>query len=99
MLTAITVNPHKFRKILYDPANRKLGIRVKADRAINVHIIPASHLDLWRSDGNFRGSSFLRTKRVDILSNAGPEFTEDWYLILENKSEEPVDIEYEVFES
>jgi hypothetical protein len=97
-MPATTVSPQKFRKILYDPATRKLGIRVDADRTINIHTIPVSQLEKWRSDESFRGSSFMRRKRLDILYNSGPEFAEDWYLIFENKSDEPVDVEYEVFE-
>lgn len=94
-----TLSPHKYRKILYEASKHGLGIRVNADGRINIHTVPASQLENWRSDDTkFRGSSFRRTKRLNIQSNSGPEFEEDWYLILENTSDETIEVEYEVSE-
>jgi len=94
-----TVNGRKFKKILYDAATRgKLGITVDSDRTIDVHTVPVDELDKWLDGKRFHGSSFLRTKRLNIEFNHGPEFENDWYLLFDNTSDYPAEIEYDVYE-
>jgi len=52
----------------------------------------------WRSHNPFGGSSFLRRRNVNLEFNEGPEFESDWYLVLENVSDDPIYVEYSVFE-
>jgi len=94
-----TLKPHNYLKVLYSRAKRgKLGIDIDADRAIDLYTVPVDQLAKWRGRQSFTGSSFLRRRNFHVEYNTGPEFHGDWYLILENVSDEPIDVEYDVFE-
>jgi hypothetical protein len=95
---ATTLKPHNFMKVLYSRARGKLGLDIVADRAIDIFTVPADEYDKWRSGKPFEGSSFLRRKNLHMVSNTGPELEGDWYLVLENVSDDPIDVDYEVFE-
>ena len=96
-MPATTVKPHKFVKVLYGSLNRgTLGIEVDADKAIDVFTVPVSEFERWRSREQFTGSSFLGKRRVNFEVNTGPEFDGEWYLVLENPSDEPVEVDFDV---
>ena len=96
---SITLGPHKFVTVRYSPVRRsRLGIHLEADSAIDVYTVTQPDLEKWKSRKDFTGSSFKRRKNIDIEYNSGPEFEDHWYLVLENASDDPIDVDYEVFE-
>lgn len=98
-MPAASLSPHKFLKVRYRPAQRgRLGIDVDADRAIDIYTVIESDYEKWRTGRDFLGSTFKRRRQLHIEFNAGPEFEDDWYLIMENFGDDPADVEYDVFE-
>src|SRR5207248_2788855 len=94
-----TLKPRNFLKVLYSkPRRGKLGIDINADRAIDIYTVPVDEFDRWRTRKEFTGSSFQRRKNLHVQYNFGPEFENDWYLVLENASDDPIDVVYDVFE-
>lgn len=95
-----SISPNKFVKVLYNHARRgSLGINVSADRAIDIYTVPLSEYDRWKSRREYVGSaSYFRRRNLGLEFNSGPEFEEDWYLIMENFQNERAQVEYEVFE-
>ncbi len=98
-MPTVTINADRFVKILYSRVKgRTLGVNISAERAIDIYMVPAAEYTKWRSGQEFMGVSRFRRGEIDLRINNGPEFEEDWYLVLENFNSEPVTVDYEVFE-
>jgi hypothetical protein len=95
----VTIGADKFVKFLYSRAKRNtLGIKINAERAIDIYTVPAAGYTQWRSRQEFMGVSRFRRREIDIRISNGPEFEDDWYLVMENFNTEPVTVDYEVYE-
>ncbi len=96
----IDIQPQRFRKIQYDaPQKGKVEIKVDANAAIDIFIVPASRIDAWkRRSSEYGGDGFLRRKHLELRVNIGPEFEDGWYLVLDNQSDRAVTANYEVYE-
>ncbi len=93
------LSPHKFTKIRYDgPRRDKVQVKVEASASINVYGVAADRLDAFRKN---RRSNLFEFARKAILDKTLPlplDAADDWYLILENTSDNPVAVHYEVFD-
>lgn len=94
------VSPGKFRKILHAfPRNGKAEIHVEANAPIDIYVISSEELGAFRSGKPFDGFKFSnRTeldRRLDLSSRLDGD--NDWYLILDNVSDRPVAVHYEVY--
>jgi len=96
----IEIQPQRFRKIQYErpPKGRNIGIDIEATGALDIFVVPASQIDKWkRGSAEYGGDGFLRKKTLQVKFGIGPEFEDDWYLVLENKFDRPITAKYEVF--
>jgi hypothetical protein len=97
----IDIQPQRYRKILYDtpPRRGKIALEIEANSVLDVFIVPKSELERWRrGNSDYGGDGFLRKKSLQVQINIGPEFDDEWYLVLENKSDKVVTATYEVYE-
>lgn len=94
------INPQKYRKILYEtsPRKRKVEIEIEANSPIDIYIVQASDLRDWRASREYGGMSFKARRTLDFQIKMDPEFEDEWYLILENYSDKPVAVHYEVYD-
>ncbi len=89
----------KFRKVLYDgPERTDIQLRVESSEPVDIYGVTAVFLDIFRRDRtadlfSFVGQTSLK-KRIPLR----PALGEEWYLIIENRSDSPVAIHYEVFD-
>lgn len=96
MPTAL-VNPYKFRKVLYDtPQRLRIDLYVEASAPINVYLVNSPDIDDFKAGYDFSGEKFTRTKKIDQSIRLPDDFYVDWYLVLENRSADPVAVHYEV---
>ena len=93
------ISPHKFRKILYDtPRTRKVEIQVESSRPIDVYGVQASDIDAWKSEGDYEGISFQSTRTVNAQIKIERDFEKEWCLVLDNTSDTPAAVHYEVYD-
>jgi len=98
-MPSIELKPRSFAAARYSRVKReKWGIELHADRAIDIYTVPVGQFEAWKRKDPFDGSAYLRKRNLKIESKVGPEFEYDWDLVLENVSEDPIDVEYEVYE-
>jgi hypothetical protein len=92
------LSPHKFTKILYDgPTKDRIRLKVEASSPINVYGVASGKLHLFREDRTAL-VSFLDKSELDKKFSLPLEATDEWYLILENRSDEPVAAYYQLFD-
>ena len=92
------INPNKFRKMLYDtPKSRRVELDVEASSAVDVFVVQKSDLDQWRKRQDYGGMGFFRQKKLKQPIKLERGFG-DWYLIIENRSDVPVAVHYEVYD-
>jgi hypothetical protein len=89
----------KFTKVLYDgPERTDIRLRVESSEPVDIYGVTAVFLDNFRKDRTadlfrFIGKTDLK-KRIPL----SPALGEEWYLIIENRSNSAVAIHYEVFD-
>ncbi len=94
------VRPGKFRKILHPfPPSGKVDLHIEASAPIDIYVIDDDDLGAFRAGKPVGGFKFsdreaLDRRRLDLSSQLSGD---DWYLILDNDSEEPVAVHYEVY--
>jgi hypothetical protein len=90
---------HKFTKILYDgPERTDIKLRFQSSDPVNVYGVSSIFFDQFTKDRtsdlfNYRNQMDF-TKRIPL----NVAMTNDWYLIVENRSDKDVAIHYEVFD-
>lgn len=96
----VEIQPEKYRRILFDrPRRRTVEINIEANRAVDVYVVPESNFEAWRrGSSDYGGDGFLRTKNLRVRLNKDRQFEDDWYLVLENRSDSPATVHYEVYE-
>jgi hypothetical protein len=96
----VEIQPGAFRKIRYDaPTKNKVEISVEATGALDVFVVPASDIEKWRRGGDYGGDGFRRKKNLQIQMKVNKDFEDEWYLVLENKSDNACTAHYEVYEA
>ncbi len=89
----------KFTKVMYDgPERTDIQLRVESSEPVDIYGVSTIFLDNFKKDRTFdlfsyRGKTGLK-KKIQLRPALGGE----WYLIIENKSDSPVAIHYEVFD-
>ena len=98
-MPSVIVGPDSYTTIRYSRVKRgRWGLELHAERALDVYTVPIGEMAAWKRHDKFTGSAYLRRRDLQFESNFGPEFDTDWDLIFENPSNEPVRVDYEVFE-
>jgi hypothetical protein len=95
------INPGKYKKFPYKttPRKRRVEISIEANMPIQAYIVGASGLEDWRKEHNFDGWSFPADKRVKSTITIPRDFESEWFLIVENPSDDsPVAVHYELFD-
>jgi len=91
--------PRKFTKVLYEgPERTDIRVRVESSHSVDIYGVSQLFLDKFKKDRTYDLFRFPNktdiTKRLPIRTVLGGE----WYLIIENRSDTPVAIHYEVFD-
>lgn len=93
------IHSGRFRKIRYEvPSHGKVEVLVETSTPVNIYIVEESDFERWRRGNKFSGISYLnRTElhRREVRLPFDPG--EDWYLIIENESNEDAAVHYEVY--
>jgi hypothetical protein len=90
------LSPHKFTKIRYEgPRRDSVKIKVESSAPINVYGITADKLSDFREKGRY--DLFRFAEQTELRKTLSLP-SEDWYLILENDSSDPIGVHYEVFD-
>ena len=89
----------KFTKVLYDgPERTDIRIRVESSEPVDIYGVSSIFLDTFKKDRTYDlfrfGGKTSLAKRIPLR----PALGEEWYLIIENRSDFPVAIHYEVFD-
>jgi hypothetical protein len=91
------LSPQKFTKILYGGPRRDcVKIKVEASAPINIYGISTDKLSEFRDKGRY---DLFKFEKKAELSKTVPLPNDDWYLILENESDNPIAVHYEVFDA
>lgn len=93
------LSSHKFTKILYGgPRRDSIKIKVESSAPVNVYGVTAGGLSEFRENRHYDLFGFEKKTKLREIQSLPIDSNEDWYLILENKSSEPVAVHYEVFD-
>ena len=93
------LSEHKFTKIRYDgPRRDKVQVKVEASAPVNVYGVAADRLEAFRKNRHRNLFEFPRKTDLDKVLSLPLDAADDWYLILENTSDNHVAVHYEVFD-
>ncbi|WP_263377461.1 hypothetical protein [Granulicella paludicola] len=89
----------KFTKVLYGgPEKQDIKIKFEASGLTDVYGVSAAFLENFRSDRTADLFTYLQKTKLNKTMHLKPALGLDWYLIMENRSQEPIAIHYEVFD-
>ena len=93
------LSANKFTKLLYaGPERRDIQIRFESSGPVNIYGVSEALFEVFKTERKYDLFRFLAKVKLDKTIAIKAAFGEDWYLILENKSDVPVAIHYEVFD-
>lgn len=93
------LSEHKFTKIRYDgPRRDQIRVKVEASAPVNVYGVVAEGLDAFRENRHSNLFEFLGKTDLDKVLPLPLDAGDEWYLILENKSDKALAVHYEVFD-
>jgi hypothetical protein len=93
------ISPRKFRKMLYDtPKSRRIELDIEASSPVDVFVVEKNDLEEWRKRKDYGGMGFFKQKKLKQPIKLARDFQNDWYLIIENRSDAPVAVHYEVYD-
>lgn len=94
------LSPRKFTKVLYDgPERADIRLHFQSSEPIDIYGVSSVLFESFKKDRTadlfrFQGKTNLR-KRIPIRT----ALDDEWYLIMENTSNSPIAIHYEVFDA
>lgn len=92
------IHPGRFRKIRYEvPPRGRVEVRVEASTPVSIYIVEEPDLDRWRRGSEFNGLSYLSRTELHKELRLPFDPDEDWYLIIENESNDIAAVHYEVY--
>lgn len=93
------LSAHKFMKALYSgPQRRDIQIRFESSGPVNIYGVSEALFELFRTERRSDLFRFVAKMKLDKTIPIKAALGDDWYLILENQSDDPVAIHYEVFD-
>ena len=93
------INPKKLRKILYvTPRRRNVEIDVEASERVSVYVVAADEIDNFKSGDPFDGLRFRPTSNLERDVTLPFDPGDEWYLVIENESDKPVAVHWEVYD-
>lgn len=95
----LMVQPNTFQAIRYvSPRNGKLEIKINCTGALDVFVVQASDMNRWKTGKDFKGTFFRHRKDLHFKMKIDrDDFDDEWYLVFDNVSEDPIGVNYEVF--
>jgi hypothetical protein len=93
------LSEHTFTKIRYDgPRRSQIQVKVEASAPVNVYGVAADRLEAFRKNRHSNLFEFSGKTDLDKVLSLPLDAADEWHLILENRSDKPVAVHYEVFD-
>jgi hypothetical protein len=97
-VTTRLLAPRHFRKIRHTvPPGRRVEILVEANGPVDIHVVPEDELEEFRTGNPISGPSYYDYKRLSKRLRLPFEEGSGWYLVIDNTSDEPRAVHYDVF--
>jgi hypothetical protein len=80
------------------PYKGRVELRVDSSAAIDIYLVQESDFGNWKSGKDYSGASYRRRKHLKLKMKIDRDvFGDEFYLVFDNPSNDPVAVDYEAF--